>query len=59
MAIELHIEKPEESAAFQKFLNILKDRHTVAIICDYLRMVGMNTDDPHFIDDVMERELKK
>ena len=59
MAIEPHIEKPEESAAFQKFPNILKDRHTVAIICDYLRMVGMNADDPHQIEDVMARELKK
>ncbi|MCA3419915.1 MAG: flagellar motor stator protein MotA, partial [Roseomonas sp.] len=59
MAIEPHIEKPEESAAFQKFPTILKDRHTVAIICDYLRMVGMNADDPHQIEDVMARELKK
>jgi len=59
MAIEPHIEKPEESAAFQKFPNILKDQHTVAIICDYLRMVGMNADDPHQIEDVMARELKK
>jgi len=59
MAIEPHIEKPEESAAFQKFPTILKDHHTVAIICDYLRMVGMNADDPHQIEDVMARELKK
>ena len=59
MAIEPHIERPEESAAFQKFPNILKDHHTVAIICDYLRMVGMNADDPHQIEDVMARELKK
>ena len=29
------------------------------IICDYLRMVGMNADDPHQIEDVMARELKK
>ena len=30
-----------------------------AMICDYLRMVGMNADDPHQIEDVMARELKK
>ena len=59
MALEAHIEKPEESAAFKHFPKILKDHHTTAIICDYLRMVGMNADDPHQIEDIMARELKK
>src|SRR6185312_4197128 len=59
MALEPHIEKPAESAAFQKFPKILANRHASAIICDYLRMVGMNADDPNQIEDVMARELKK
>ena len=59
MALEAHIEKPEESAAFQKFPKILADHHATALICDYLRMVGMNADDPNQIEDVMSRELKK
>jgi chemotaxis protein MotA len=59
MALEPHIEKPEESAAFQKFPKILANRQATAIICDYLRMVGMNADDPNQIEDVMARELKK
>jgi chemotaxis protein MotA len=59
MALEPHIEKPEESAAFQKFPRILADHHAVALICDYLRIVGMNADDPHQIEDVMARELRK
>ena len=59
MALEPHIEKPEESAAFKKFPDIAKDHHAVTLICDYLRMVGMNADDPHQIEDVMARELKK
>ncbi|WP_137124052.1 flagellar motor stator protein MotA [Roseomonas sp. HF4] len=59
MALEPHIEKPEDSAAFQKFPRIAADRHAVMMICDYLRMVGMNADDPHQIEDVMGRELKK
>ena len=29
------------------------------MICDYLRMVGMNADDPNQIEDFMARELKK
>jgi chemotaxis protein MotA len=59
MALEPHIEKPEESAAFQKFPKIAKDKVATVMICDYLRMVGMNADDPHQIEDIMARELKK
>jgi chemotaxis protein MotA len=59
MALEPHIEKPEESLAFQKFPKVLRNHHAAAIICDYLRMVGMNADDPNQIEDVMARELKK
>lgn len=59
MALEPHIEKPSESAAFAKFPKILADHHAVDLICDYLRMVGMNADDPHQIEDTMARELKK
>jgi chemotaxis protein MotA len=59
MALEVHIEKPSESSAFQKFPKILANHHASTIICDYLRMVGMNADDPNQIEDVMARELKK
>ena len=59
MALEAHIEKPEESPAFQKFPKIIKNHHATALICDYLRMIGMNADDPNQIEDVLARELKK
>lgn len=59
MAVEPHIERPSDSAAFQKFPKILSNHHASTIICDYLRMVGMNADDPNQIEDVMARELKK
>jgi chemotaxis protein MotA len=55
MAVEPHIEKPEESTAFQKFPRILANKFATATICDYLRMVGMNADDPNQIEDVMAR----
>jgi chemotaxis protein MotA len=59
MALEAHIEKPEDSPAFQRYPKILANQHASGIICDYLRMVGMNADDPNQIEDVMARELKK
>ena len=59
MALEPHIEKPEASAAFTQYPKILANHHVTSMICDYLRMVGMNADDPHQVEDLMGRELKK
>ncbi|MDR3535124.1 MAG: flagellar motor stator protein MotA [Acetobacteraceae bacterium] len=59
IAIERHIESPEESAIFNEHVNILRNKEVVPIICDYLRMIGMDADDPHQVEDVMARELKK
>lgn len=59
MALEAHIERPQESSMFNTFPKIAADHHAVTMICDYLRMIGMNADDPHQIEDVMARELKK
>ncbi len=59
MALEVHIERPNESSIFQKYPKILANHHATAVICDYLRMMGMNADDPYQIEDVMARELKK
>ena len=59
MALEPHIEKPSESAAFAKFPKLLANHHLSDTICDYLRLVGMNADDPNQIEDIMGRELKK
>ena len=59
MALEPHIEKPEESSAFRKYPRIVANHHARDLICDYLRMVGMNADDPNQIEDVMARELRK
>jgi chemotaxis protein MotA len=59
MALEAHIERPNDSPAFKQFPEILSNNHATAIICDYLRIIGMNADDPHQIEDVMARELRK
>jgi chemotaxis protein MotA len=59
VALEAHIEKPEESAIFQKYPKILKDHHVTPFICDTLRMMTMNLDDPHQVEDAMEKQLEK
>ncbi|MEZ5995221.1 MAG: flagellar motor stator protein MotA [Hyphomonadaceae bacterium] len=59
VALEAHIEKPEESAIFQKYPKISKDHHVTHFICDTLRMMTMNLDDPHQVEDAMEKQLEK
>ncbi|WP_298746595.1 flagellar motor stator protein MotA [uncultured Brevundimonas sp.] len=59
IALESHIEKPAESAIFQKYPKILKDHFATDFICDTLRMMTMNLEDPHQIEDAMEKQLEK
>jgi chemotaxis protein MotA len=59
LVIESHIEKPEESTVFQKYPRILGDHFAVDFICDTLRMLSMNLDDPHQVFDAMEAQLEK
>jgi chemotaxis protein MotA len=59
IALESHIEKPAESTIFQKFPRVLKDHFATDFICDTLRMMTMNLEDPHQIEDAMEKQLEK
>lgn len=59
IALESHIEKPAESAIFSRFPKIMKDHFAVDFICDTLRMMTMNLEDPHQVEDAMEKQLEK
>ncbi len=59
IALESHIEKPKESSIFQKYPRIMKDHFAIDFICDTLRMMTMNLEDPHQIEDAMEKQLEK
>jgi chemotaxis protein MotA len=59
IALENHIEKPAESPIFQKYPKVLKDHFATDFICDTLRMMTMNLEDPHQIEDAMEKQLDK
>jgi chemotaxis protein MotA len=59
IALESHIEKPQESSIFSRFPKIMKDHFAVDFICDTLRMMTMNLEDPHQVEDAMEKQLEK
>ena len=58
LAIEGDLEKPEESALFQKYPVVLADHHMVVFITDCLRLMVGGSLDPHELESLLEYELE-
>lgn len=58
VAVEEHIEAPAESAIFTRYPKILGDAEIVALICDTMRSASMNYDDPHQVEEVLEKRIE-
>ncbi|MEM6906347.1 MAG: MotA/TolQ/ExbB proton channel family protein, partial [Pseudomonadota bacterium] len=56
--VEPHIEEPETSSVFQKYPRILADKKAVDLISDTMRAGSMNYDDPHQVEEVLEKRLE-
>jgi chemotaxis protein MotA len=59
IALESHIENPGDSTIFSRYPKLMKDHFAVDFICDTLRMMTMNLEDPHQVEDAMEKQLEK
>jgi chemotaxis protein MotA len=57
LAIEAHIEHPEESALFMHFPRFLKNHEAVHFVCDYMRLVTLGSKNPFEIDALMDEEI--
>ncbi|MEM9909177.1 MAG: flagellar motor stator protein MotA [Pseudomonadota bacterium] len=58
VTIEEHIEAPAESSIFQRYPKILKDNEAIELICDTMRSASMNYDDPHQVEEILEKRLE-
>ena len=58
VAIETHIEQPDTSEIFARYPRILADPEAVALIGDTLRSAMMNYDDPHQVEEVLEKRME-
>lgn len=56
--LEEHIEAPEDSEIFSKYPKIKADHEAVELICDTLRSASMNYDDPHQVEEVLEKRME-
>jgi len=55
--LEPHIEDPESSDIFARYPAILADKEARNLICDTLRTGSMNYDDPHQVEEVLDKRL--
>lgn len=56
--VEQHIEDPANSALFSKYPRIQADHEAVDLICDTMRSASMNYDDPHQVEEVLEKRME-
>ncbi len=59
IALEQHVEKPDQSGIFKRYPRITKDHFALSFICDTLRMMTMSLEDPHQVEAAMEKQLEK
>ncbi|MCL4066188.1 flagellar motor stator protein MotA [Pseudomonas sp. GX19020] len=57
VALEEHVENPGASTIFGKYPRIQADHDAVDLICDTLRAASMNYDDPHQVEEVLDKRM--
>ena len=58
VAVEEHIEAPDQSSIFGKYPKIQSDKEAIALISDTMRSASMNYDDPHQVEEVLEKRME-
>ncbi len=58
LALEQHVENPQESNLFQRFPAFMNDQNSLVFLCDYLRLLTLGTDNPHEVEALMDEEIE-
>jgi chemotaxis protein MotA len=58
LALESHIETPQESELFKQFPGFYNDHDALVFLCDYLRIISLGNEDPHEIGALMDEEIE-
>ena len=58
LALESHVEKPDDSPLFQKFPGFSSDLHVRTFLCDYLRLLTLGTSNAHELESIIDGELE-
>lgn len=57
VALEEHVERPDESSIFARYPKISADPEAITLICDTMRSASMNYDDPHQVEDMLQKRI--
>jgi chemotaxis protein MotA len=58
LAVEMDVEKPQESALFKNYPQFLNDHHSVEFVCDTLRTAITGGVEPFDMDQMMELDME-
>ncbi len=58
LALESHVEKPDESPLFAKFPGFNGDHHNRTFLCDYLRLLTLGTSNAHELEAIIDGEIE-
>ncbi len=58
LALESHVERPEESPLFQKFPGFLAEHHSLEFLCDYLRLLTLGTNNANEVETIITEEIE-
>ena len=59
VGLEDHVENPSTSTIFSRYPKIKADHEVVELICDTLRAASMNYDDPHQVEEVLDKRMQE
>lgn len=58
LALEQHIENPDESELFGTFPAFQKNHHALVFLCDYLRIISLGSENPHELEALIDEEIE-
>lgn len=58
LALEQHIEQPDESEIFSQFPGFQHNHHALIFLCDYLRIISLGNENPHELGELMDEEIE-
>ncbi len=58
LALEQHVENPDESTLFEQFPRFSSNEHAVTFMCDYLRLMTLGSDKAHEMEALMDEEIE-
>ncbi len=58
LALEQHVENPQESDLFQQFPKFYNDETAVTFLCDYIRLMTLGSDKAHEMEALMDEEIE-